>query len=101
MDDYASSDKQWISVGISVGAILVWALEPEAAIYTDLLLSVIGYISSSTTDLSLADLSFDAPTGVSVYVFVYFGNVHYEMTNGETGRIPLMGGSVIGIYQGL
>ena len=101
VDDYASSDTQWISVGISVGAILVWALGPEATIPTDLLLSVVGSISSSTTDLSLAALSFDAPTGASVYVYVNVGNVNYEMTNGETGRIPLMGGSVIGIYQGL
>ncbi len=101
VDDYASSDTQWISVGISVGAILVWALGPEVAIPTDLLLSVVGSISSSSTDLSLSALSFDAPTGASIYVYVYVGNVNYEMTNGETGRIPLMGGCVIGIYQRL
>ncbi len=101
VDDYASSDTQWISVGISVGAILEWALGPEATIPTYLLLSVVGSISSSSTDLSLGALSFDAPTGASVYIYVYVGNVNYEMTNGETGRIPLMGGCVIGIYQGL
>ena len=101
VDDYASSNTQWISVGISVGAILVWALGPEVAIPTDLLLSVVGSISSSSTDLSLAALSFDAPNGASIYVYVYVGNVNYEMTNGENGMIPLMGGCVIGIYQGL
>jgi hypothetical protein len=100
VDDYASSNTQWISVGISVGAILVWALGPEVAIPTDLLLSVVGSISSSSTDLSLAALSFDAPNGASIYVYVYVGNVNYEMTNGENGMIPLMGGCVIGIYQG-
>ncbi len=101
VDDYASSDTKWISVGISVGVLLIWALGPEIAIPSDLLLSVVGSISSSAVDLSLAALSFDAPSGSSIYVYIDVGNVNYQLANGQTGKIPLMGGEVVGIQQGL
>ena len=92
MDDYSHSDTAWISVGVDVGAVLAWALGPEVGMPIDLLLSVVGTISSQFTSVSLSTVKYDAPLGDPVSLDIAVGNQAYTLSSGQIGYIPLMFG---------
>ena len=103
VSEYASSDTQWISVGVDVGAILSVVLDvtaPEIGIPITMLLSIVGSISSSSSSFSLSSVKFDGGSGNTVFLDVMVGNVQYSLSNGQTGEIPLFGVQVFSIMMG-
>lgn len=100
VNDFSHSDTTWINVGVDVGAVLVAILAPEIAIPAAVALSVVGTLSTTSTGLSLGELRFDAPTGYSIDVYVAVDNVNYQLSNGYTGQVPIMGTEVLGFPSG-
>jgi len=103
VDSYATSDTQWIGVGVDVGAILLAVLdvsEPEIGIPLTLLLSIVGTLSTSSSTFDLGIGYFDGGSGYTVFLNVMVGNVQYSLSNGQTGKIPLFGIQTYSIMMG-
>jgi|GEM_PF-6113494 len=101
VDTYAASDYTWIDLAAAAGSILLWVSggDPVAGIAVGVLSKLVASISSSYIQISYADVDYDSYNRYDIYVYVRVGSTNYIMSNGEEGRIPLMGIKIIGYPQ--
>lgn len=100
VETWAPSGFEEISIGVAVGALLAWALGPEAGILSAILVSIGGSFSYSSSTLVLNALWFDGPSGSDVFPSFAVSDPNYNFGNGQTGQLPLFGVQVNAYYWG-
>ena len=88
VDTYLDSQTQWLSVSVSVGALISEAC-PECAIPAFLLLQLVGSVTQSDNSVSMAWIQFDGPLNQPIYIYLWVGTSTYYVGSGS-GSIPLM-----------
>ena len=93
VEQYTSTDSSWISFGIGLGAVLL-AFTPAAPV--GVALGVVGLLFGtlqfgSGFSSSSGYVQYDAPTNYDINTYVILSGSQYDLTNGYTGSVPMLG----------
>ncbi|QRF75145.1 hypothetical protein Thermo_00638 [Thermoplasmatales archaeon] len=92
VEQYTSTDSSWISLGIGLGAILLAFTAPPVGVAFGVLGLLFGTLQfGSGFSSSSGFVQYDAPTNYDINTYVVLSGSQYDLTNGYTGNVPMLG----------
>jgi hypothetical protein len=95
--DYTSFDSNWINIGVPVGSILQYAKLLSSNLASVISLACAVTFNTQTTTGGLGWVQYGVNDQNYLYAYVMVGNTIYNLGNGATGIVPLMGIDIQGV----